>query len=39
MNFSARVEKLDLKICVSFADKVVDTPAGVFERHSKCKIN
>jgi len=31
MNFSARVEKLDPKICSSFVDKVVETPAGVFE--------
>jgi hypothetical protein len=31
MNITARVEKLDLKICVFFADKVVETPAGVFE--------
>lgn len=31
MNFSASVEKLDLKICVSLVDKVVETLAGVFE--------
>jgi hypothetical protein len=31
MNISARVEILDLKICVSFVDKVVENPVGVFE--------
>jgi hypothetical protein len=29
MNITARTEKLDLKICVSFVDKLVETSAGI----------
>lgn len=42
MGISATVGKLEPKICVSFVDKLAETPAGVFgtyEESSRYKIH